>query len=141
MATRATQVKVNFCKMLYAGNGILAHALMEKTVNAGMHVGRVQKHVSWESHTRLHRMKTLVSRLSQASSAGSRTSASDLSAYSQGKKWEPEDFIKVHKLVRESGKHNFESCRILIPTAIRHGRIIGALGQEAIVKSKGCLVC
>ena len=86
MASRAIQVKVNLCKMLFVGNGILTHALMEKTVNAGMHVGIVQKQVSWESHTRLHRMKTLVSRLSQASSAGSRTSASDLSAYSQGTK-------------------------------------------------------
>ena len=96
------------------------------------------------SHTKHNHMGPLVSRLSQVSSAGSSTSASDLSArlaYSQGTRWDAEDFIKVHKLVRESVKHNFESCRIPIPTAIRHDRIIEALGQEAIVKSIGCLAC
>ena len=84
-------------------------------------------------------MRTLVSRLSQVSRGGSSTSTSDLSSYSQGTSWDAEDFIKVHKLVRESGKHNFESCRIPIPTAIRHDRIREALGYEATAKEQRVL--
>ena len=42
-----------------------------------------------------------------------------------------EDFINAHKLVRESGKHNFEGCRIPVPTAIRYDRIRQALGDNA----------
>ena len=79
MATRAIQVKLNLFKMLFVGNGILAHALIEKTINAGIHLGLVQKQIIWVSHTKHHHMGPLVSRLSQVSSAGSRTSASDLS--------------------------------------------------------------
>ena len=66
--------------MLFVGNGILAHALMEKTVNAGIHVEHVQMQIILVSHTKHNHMGPLVSRLSQVSSAGSRTSASDLSA-------------------------------------------------------------
>lgn len=64
----------------------------------------------------------------------SKNSASGLSSYSQGIRWETEDFIKVHKLLKESGKHNFEGCRIPIPTAIRHDRFREALGDEASPK-------
>ena len=45
----------------------------------------------------------------------------------------------MHRLVRESGKHNFESCRIPIPTAIRHDRIRVALGEEATPKEERTL--
>ena len=62
--------------------------------------------------------------------------ASGLSADSQGTSWDVEDFIKVHKLVRKSGKHNFESCKIPIPTAIRHDRIREALGEEVTPKEE-----
>ena len=80
-----------------------------------------------------------VSMLGRASRGFSKTSCSDLSSYSQGTGWETEDFIRVHRLVRESGKHNFESCRIPIPTAIRHDRIRVALGEEATPKEERTL--
>ena len=68
------------------------------------------------------------------SRGGSNTITSGLSANSQGTSWGTEDFIKVHKLVRESGKHNFEGCKIPIPTAIRHDRIRETLGGAASPK-------
>ena len=37
-------------------------------------------------------------------------------------------------MVRDSGKINFEGCRIPIPTAIRYDRIEAALGSEATPK-------
>ena len=73
------------------------------------------------------------------SRGGSNTSASDLSANSQGISWGTEDFLKAHKLVRESGKHNFEGCKIPFPTAIRHDRIREALGDAATPKEKRVL--
>ena len=50
---------------------------------------------------------------------------------SWGQSWASEDFIKVHTMVRESGKHNYEGCKIPVPTAIRHDRIREALGDNA----------
>ena len=55
-------------------------------------------------------------------------SFSVLSSGSWGVRWSTDDFINTHKLVRESGKFNFECCRIPIPTAIRHDRLRTALG-------------
>ena len=37
-------------------------------------------------------------------------------------------------MVRDSGKFNFEGCRIPIPTTIRYDRIEAALGSEATPK-------
>ena len=45
----------------------------------------------------------------------------------------------VHNLIRESGKYNFEGCRIPIPTAIRHNRIRQALGSKATPKEERVL--
>ena len=45
----------------------------------------------------------------------------------------------VHNLIRESGKYNFEGCRIPIPTAIRHDRIRQALGSKATPKEERVL--
>ena len=45
--------------------------------------------------------------------------------------WVPEDHFRVHKLVKESGMHNFEGCRIPVPTNIRYDRIRAALGNKA----------
>ena len=42
-------------------------------------------------------------------------------------------------MVRESGKFNFEGCRIPIPTAIRYDRIEAALGSEATPKERRVL--
>ena len=42
-------------------------------------------------------------------------------------------------MIRESGKYNFEGCRIPIPTAIRHDRIRQALGSKATPKEERVL--
>ena len=124
---------------LFAGSGIMVLVLMGSIASVGMHVIPVLRQESWERRIRPHRMRTLISRLSQANRGFSKNCSSDLSSYSQGTGWEVEEFIRVHKLVRASGKHNFESCRIPIPTAIRHDRIREALGDEATPKEERTL--
>ena len=53
--------------------------------------------------------------------------------------WATEDFIRVHKEVRESGRHNFQGLRIPIPTAIRYDRIEAALGPNISPKEQRVL--
>ena len=61
-------------------------------------------------------------------------SSSCLSSCSRNLSWDTQDFVNAHKAVRESGKFNFEGCRIPIPTAIRYDRMEAALGNEATPK-------
>ena len=68
-----------------------------------------------------------------------RSSKLAVSAGGWGVRWSAKDFINAHKLVRESGKHNFEGCRIPLPTAIRHDRIKDALGTHATPKEEKML--
>ena len=56
-----------------------------------------------------------------------------------GVNWTTENFLQAHQLVRESGKFNFEGCRIPIPTSIRYDRIKEALGDKATPKEKRVL--
>ena len=63
----------------------------------------------------------------------------NLADSSFNKSWNVCDFLNVHKLVKESGKYNFEGCRIPIPTAIRHDRIRQALGSKATPKEERVL--
>ena len=63
----------------------------------------------------------------------------NLAASSHNMNWSVSDFLNVHKLVRESGKYNFEGCKIPIPTAIRHDRIRQALGSKATPKEERVL--
>ena len=53
---------------------------------------------------------------------------------SSSRSWDCNDFIDVHNMIRESGKFNFEGCKIPIPTAIRHDKIRLALGSEITPK-------
>ena len=55
-------------------------------------------------------------------------------AVSSGEGWATEDFIRAHELIKESGMHNFEGCRIPLPTAIRYDRLEEALGDGASPK-------
>ena len=64
------------------------------------------------------------------SSVPSQITHSDLSSVSSRGRWATEDFIRAHELVKESGKHNFEGCRLPLPTAIRYDRLEEALGDE-----------
>ena len=60
----------------------------------------------------------------------------DLSSCSWGEKWSTQDFIVAHNAVKLSGKHNFEGCRIPIPTAIRYDRLKLSLGDGATPKEQ-----
>ena len=44
------------------------------------------------------------------------------------------DFLRAHELVSLSGMHNYENCKIPVPTAIRHDRLRAALGGKATAK-------
>ena len=67
------------------------------------------------------------------------SSASLLSSEGWGIRWSTADFIKAHNDVKESGKFNFEGCRIPIPTAIRYDRIEEALGGHVSPKERRVL--
>ena len=42
--------------------------------------------------------------------------------------------MRAHRLVKESGLHNFEGCKISLPTTIRYDRLKEALGDDASPK-------
>ena len=48
--------------------------------------------------------------------------------------WSTQDFLRAHVAVRESGKYNFEGCRIPIPTRISFEWMKAALGSEISFK-------
>ena len=54
-------------------------------------------------------------------------------------KWSTEDFLDAHRAIVSSGKHNFEGCKIPIPTAIRYDRLKEALGSEITPKEQRVL--
>ena len=55
--------------------------------------------------------------------------------------WNTEDFIKAHFAVKESGRFNFEVCKIPIPTKIRYDRMEAVLGlSSATNKEKQVLL-
>ena len=54
-------------------------------------------------------------------------------------KWSTEEFLDAHRAVVNSGKYNFEGCRIPIPTAIRYDRLREALGSEVSAKEQRVL--
>ena len=56
---------------------------------------------------------------------------SGLLSVSRGGVWTTEDFVEAHMLVRQSGKFNFEGCKLPVPTAIRYDRLEEALGENA----------
>ena len=53
--------------------------------------------------------------------------------------WTTSDFISAHNAVRNSGKYNFQGCRIPVPTNIIYDRIEEALGEEITVKERRVL--
>ena len=55
-------------------------------------------------------------------------------SFKGGGKWSTEDFIKDHKSVIKSGKHNFEGARIPIPTSIRYDILRELLGDDITTK-------
>ena len=75
----------------------------------------------------------------RVSSRGSTNSLSCHSSSSREVSWTTEDYVRAHNRVKESGRFNFEGCRIPIPTAIRYDRIEAALGSEATPKERRVL--
>ena len=53
--------------------------------------------------------------------------------------WSAEDYIKAHRLVRQSGKYNFECCKIPVPTKVRYDNIRRALGSSVTPKEERIL--
>ena len=49
-------------------------------------------------------------------------------------KWSTQDYIDAHIAVVTSGKHNYQGCKIPIPTKIRYDRIKEALGNKISAK-------
>ena len=88
---------------------------MEIGVSSGMCVGLVLKLASWESCTR----RLLVTAHPKANREFSRRILACPVFCSSEVSWNTEDFIRVHKMVKKSGRYNFEGCKIPIPTAIR----------------------
>ena len=54
-------------------------------------------------------------------------------------KWSNTDFLVAHRLVKWSGKFNFQECKIPIPTKIRYDRLQSSLGQNITFKEKRTL--
>ena len=122
------QEEVSHYMEQFAGNGTLATVRMVLIARDGTCAKPALKQVSWARSTRLLHMKGLM--LGQDSSFSSDSSPC-LSFDTWDKCWAPEDHFRAHKLVKESGKHNFEGCRIPVPTTIRYDRIRAALGNKA----------
>lgn len=119
-----TRIKVSPSMVRSAGNGTLAPVLMERAVSAGTAVRHVPNQVSWVNSTRLRPTETQVP--TQEDGSGST-------------RWATEDYIEAHKLVRQSGMHNFEHCRIPVPTGIKVDRIRAALGDKITPKESRVL--
>ena len=122
------QEEVSHYMEQYVGNGTRVTVLMVLTARDGMSAKLVLKQVSWARSIRLLRMKDLMPGLDSRFSS---ESSPCLSLNTGDKCWVPENHFRVHKLVKESGMHNFEGCRIPVPTNIRYDRIRAALGNKA----------
>ena len=83
-------------------------------------------------------MTTPVQELSKLSSLSSVGSPREIPVGSFGgdKKWSTEEFIRAHELVKKSGKHNFQGCRIQVPTTIRYDRLRQALAGRKSEKNE-----
>ena len=72
-------------------------------------------------------------------SAFSQGEAPCMPSYGGGVSWSTEQFIEAHLAVANSGKHNFEGCRIPVPTAVRYDRMRLALGESVSSKQERVL--
>ena len=133
-------IEIEPCTPLFVGSGIMIHAHMGTDVESYMSVGFVRNRVRWEKIIRPLPKPMGTLRLGRGRIMGfSGSSASRLSYGGWGVRWSTADFINAHKVVRESEKFNFESCRIPIPTIIRYDRIEEALEGEVSPKGSRLL--
>ena len=114
--------------------------IMGKIAVNCMSVGYVLKQVRWESSIRPLPNPMIMLRPGLGRIMGfSSSSTSLLSAVGWGLKWSTANFIEAHIAVKESGKFNFEGCKIPIPTAIRYDRLETALGPNISPKDRRVL--
>ena len=91
---------------------------MAWTVSVGIVAGPVLKTVSGAKLTKPHGIEALVQHHNHKVSSEP-SNRGGLSGFDGGMKWSTEDYLKAHKEVASSGRHNFEVCKIPIPTSIR----------------------
>ena len=106
--------------------------VMGTGAESGISAGPVQRQASRVKSIKLPPMIAVLQVTSFLSSGGSVMSPDP--GWSKQVSWELEDFLLAHRIIRASGKCNFEGCRIPVPTKIRHDRIREALGVEASSK-------
>ena len=131
METPATDgLMVGF--IIPALSGMRAPVLLEKDADIGTHVRHVLKKVRPKT-TSLHRSHVPFQAEEEVTNEmiGESSDMTNKRPTDSGSRWTTEDFISAHSEVIRSGVHNFEGCRIPIPTSIRYDNIRAALGEDA----------
>ena len=107
------QVEVSLFLELFAGSGTAAHALMVTIASAGTSARPAQRRGSLASSIKPLVMAARVPDRNHLVGRGfSESGIPVLSPCCWGKNWVTNDFIGAHKSVVESGKYNFEGCKI-----------------------------
>lgn len=122
------------CIPMCASNGTMAPALTVVVASGGIVVGPAMKPEKWENNIRPHRMDLPMLEVGRTSRVFSPSVTPSLSSFGGEANWTSDEYIKAHLAVVSSGKHNFEGCRIPIPTTIRYDRLRLALGEAASPK-------
>ena len=147
MAREAREVATGLSPFI-ASSGISATAHMAVTVKGGTHVGHVTPMVRLGKPTKpylapegeIGKAETSLSKAKVSRDPSSNSPSQGYEcAFSGSVRWSIREFINAHEDVVASGKHNYEECRIPIPTKIRYDRLCGALGNWAIDKESRVL--
>ena len=135
-ALEAMQAEVSHCMVQCVGSGISAPVRMGMTASAGIFARPVPTQVRWVSSTKPPHMSPVPDphQGTVFSICSSIPPTSD-----QEVSWTAYNYIEAHKLVRNSGKFNYESCRIPIPTKVRFDEIRQALGSSVTPKEERAL--
>ena len=123
---------------LYVGSGTTVLVHMVPTASVGtvaVHVRKVVNGVRTTSHQHTAAQdpggKVKISKMFSTSLG--------LSSHNGAANWTTADFIEAHSRVVRSGLHNFEGCKIPIPTLIRYDRFKVALGNNITAKDQRVL--
>ena len=128
---------IGFSVQLFVTNGIMATVHLVKIVRDGMHVLRVVTLVSLEN--RIGLLLILIQEQGEIKAIEEPSSERGKSVFEGDIKWSTKDYLNVHELVKNSGKYNYEGCRIPIPTIIRYDRMKDALGDDISDKDRKVL--
>ena len=133
---KAALIETGLCMGPFVSSGILEGAVMVRSANIGMHVRRLPNR---ESLARSIRHLLMIARVAFQRRRFSGCEDSSLPSLVGRKKWQVGDFLEAHDRIRRSNKHNFEFCKIPVPTAIRHDRLRSALGDKVTTKEERIL--